>query len=802
MPVDLFHGLNESQCQAVTAESGPVLVLAGAGSGKTRVITHRIAHLIRERGVAPRDVVAVTFTNKAAREMMDRVARLLGLPEEMPPWSPATPRLGTFHGFCLRLLRDEAELLGYKPGFVVYDSDDSKGLVRACLKELHIDDKAYPPGRVLGRIGEAKDRLHTPRKMLEAAGDPDTETMGQVYLRYQQRLRQANAMDFDDLIMKTLELFRDHPERLAHHAAGCHHLLVDEFQDTNRSQYRLVRQLASTHGNVVVVGDEDQSIYRFRGADITNILNFEKDFKGALLIRLERNYRSTGNILAAASSVVANNHERIGKTLYTEEGKGELLTLFQAGTERDEAAWVMDEIRRLEREEDLELPDAAILYRANFQSRPFEEALTRLRIPYTIFGSVRFYERREVKDILCYLRLLHNPDDDLALQRILNVPARKIGKTSLATLDNLRRERGTSLFTALRSAVEEKLFPARGHGALAGFLDMMEELRSGMKGQPMRNLMEDVMQRTSYLEYLERAEPLTFQDRTANLEALATAADEAEREHLGLQGFLDRTALTSATDSADGKGGIALMTLHCAKGLEFPVVFIAGMEERLFPHARSAETLSGIEEERRLFYVGITRAMKRLSLTYASMRSIYGRMQLAEPSRFLEEIPKDVIRMEASAAHGLPAAMAARRGERRAPASGRIVIDASDDTDLPFSGRSRRSSGPSLRRSSREAVNASGAAAAARDAAARGPVVSRGAGAGGEVTVEYDPDGDPDAFTPDDFRIGMDVLHGKYGRGTILQKEGSGPLVKLTVSFPGFGRKRLMARYAKLRVAL
>lgn len=797
MPMDLLAGLNDSQREAVTTEGGPLLVLAGAGSGKTRVITRRIAYLIRERGVAPGTIIAVTFTNKAAREMMERVAQLLGLPEEMmSPWSTGAPRLGTFHGFCLRLLRREAELLGYRSGFVVYDADDSKGLIKACLKELQIDDKTYPPGRVLARIGEAKDHLRTPKQVLEASGDLAAETMGKLYLRYQQRLRQANAMDFDDLIMKTLELFRDHPERREEHAGRCRHLLVDEFQDTNRSQYRLVRDLSSVHGNVCVVGDEDQSIYRFRGADITNILNFEKDFKGTRLVRLERNYRSTRNILAAASAVVANNSERIGKTLYTEEKGGDLLTLFQAGTERDEAAWVLDEIRRMEREDDMELADVAILYRANFQSRPLEEALTRTRTPYVIFGSVRFYERREVKDILGYLRLLHNPDDDMALVRILNVPARGIGKTSLEALDKLRRERGSSLFAALRDAVDEKIFSARQHSSLATFLDMIDELRDGMKGQPIRRLMEDVMQRTSYLDYLERAEPLTFQDRTDNLEALATAADEAQREHLDLEGFLDRTSLTGVTESSEGSGGVALMTLHCAKGLEFPVVFIIGLEERLFPHARSSESLSGIEEERRLFYVGITRAMKRLSLTHAGMRSVYGRMQISEPSRFIDEIPPEVLKVETSATLGLYNSAARRRSENRTSPRRRFKDGDPADAgaDLPFISHRSRGTAPTLKASSRQAVNSAGGAG--------NPIVSRGAGRRGEVTVEYDPDADTDAFTPDDFRLGMEVLHGKYGRGTIIQKEGQGESIKLTVSFPGFGRKRLMARYANLRVAL
>ncbi len=778
MPSALLDTLNEAQREAVTAPDGPLLILAGAGSGKTRVITHRIAHLIQERQVAPFSIVAVTFTNKAAREMMDRIAALLGLGDGVTPWAPGAPRLGTFHGFCLRLLRTEAERLGYAPGFVVYDTDDSKGVIKECLRELQLDDKMYPPSQVLSRMGDAKDRMLSPAKFLEQAGDHHTEVLGQIYTRYQQRLRQANAMDFDDLIYRTLELFRDHPERRRFHAGHVHHLLVDEFQDTNASQYRLVRDLASEHGNVMVVGDEDQSIYRFRGADITNILNFQKDFTGAHLVRLERNYRSTRRILAAASAVVAHNSERIGKTLFTENDDGEPLTVYRAGTERDEAHWVVERIRRGRDQDDIALEDQAVLYRANFQSRPIEETLTRSGIPYTIFGSVRFYERREVKDLLSYLRLLTNPDDDVALLRIINVPTRGIGRGTLDEIEKVRREQGQSLLAAARLAVTEKLLSPRAHSALVRFLDLLDELAAGMKGQPMRRLMEDVMNRTGYLEYLEKAEPVSFEGRVENLEELAVAADESEKEGSDLQAFLDRTALTAAVESEQGEGGVALMTLHCAKGLEFPVVYVVGMEERLFPHARSADTASGLEEERRLFYVGITRAMRRISLTHATMRSIYGRMQLSEPSRFLAEIPPDLVQQE----EGDLDAYASLFQRPARPAGAR---------------RARRGAGD----------EGWGEAAAPsrlgrrRPAAATGPVLSRGAGRGGEVTVEYDADGLPPDEGDAALRVGMQVTHPKFGRGTILSREGSGSRMKVTVSFPGLGRKKFVAAYAGLRVA-
>ena len=574
------------------------------------------------------------------------------------------------------------------------------------------------------------------------------------------------------MVDAALELLRDHPARREPHASRCRHLLVDEFQDTNASQYRLVKDLSSASGNIFVVGDEDQSIYRFRGADIGNILSFEGDFPGTRLIRLERNYRSTGKILAAAGAVVARNTERLGKNLYTENDEGEPVHVFQAGTDRDEASWLINQVRHLRDRDATPLEDQAILYRANFQSRSFEEALTRARIPYTIYGSVRFYERREVKDLLFYLRVLHNPDDSAALTRIINVPTRGIGRSTLETLEGIHRERGGSLHACVGLALAEKLLSPRQHGALSRFLELMDDLRDGMKGQPIRSLLEDVMNRTGYLDYLVKIEPISFEDRVKNLEALAVAGDEAEAEEGDLQAFLDRTALTTTLESEQGEGGVRLMTLHCAKGLEFPVVYIVGMEERLFPHARSVDTPSGLEEERRLFYVGITRAMSRLLLSHASMRSLYGNMQLTEPSRFLAEIPVELLEQKSQEIASLDSLFggASRQAGRRAAARAR--------QDDGYTSSPRR-----------------------RSLAHPGPVISRGSGPRGEVTVEYDADALPPEESGDLFRVGMEVIHGKYGHGTILRREGSGPRLKLTVSFVGHGRKKFMARYAGLKIA-
>ncbi|MFQ5718154.1 MAG: ATP-dependent helicase [Acidobacteriota bacterium] len=760
MSSPLVDTLNDAQREAVIAGDGPILILAGAGSGKTRVITHRIAHLIRDQGVPPPAVVAVTFTNKAAGEMRERIARLLDV-DHLPSWHPAAPRLGTFHGFCLRLLREEADRLGFPPTFAVYDADDSKAVLKRVIKDLELDTSTWVPGRVLSRLGRFKDRMVDPRGALEASADHESETLARIYQRYQLHLKQADAMDFDDLIHKTLVLFRDHPDRQEHHARQCRHLLVDEFQDTSASQYRLVRALGSAHGNVIVVGDEDQSIYRFRGADITNILEFQKDHPQARVIRLERNYRSTQVILDAASAVVANNRERLGKTLYTEAAGGEPIQAFRAGSERDEARWVINRIRGLRDEDVAPITDHAILYRTNFQSRPFEDALTQAGVPYMIVGSVRFYERREVKDVLSYLRLMNNVSDDVAALRVLNIPPRGIGPGTIEKLLSVARSEGVAVLTAVRLAVENRLLSPRQHASISRFLDLLDELAEGRTGQPMRRMMEDVINRTGYLAYLERVEPVSFDSRVDNLESLATAADEVEAEGGDLGAFLDRTALTSAVDSTDGEGGVTLMTLHCAKGLEFPSVFLVGMEERLFPHSRSLESRSDIEEERRLFYVGITRAMRQLTLSHAAMRSVYGRLQLAEPSRFLAEVPPELVREEVS---DLTSYAALRRGAERDGGS--------------WQSPARRP-------------------AASGDRMPVGAVVSRGAGRDGEVTVEYDV---AEVETLEELRVGMKVQHGKYGQGTILGTEGGGARLKLTISFPGFGRKKLMARFAGLRV--
>ena len=760
MTSSLVDALNDAQRDAVLAPDGAVLILAGAGSGKTRVITHRVAHLVRERGVPPAAIVAVTFTNKAAHEMMSRIAALLDV-ARLPPWSAGAPRLGTFHGFCLRLLRTEAVHLGYQPGFVVYDTDDSSALLRECLRELQLDDKVWTPRALLARLGDAKDRLQTPRALLESGADRQTETVAAVYEMYQRRLRQANAMDFDDLIFNVLTLFARHPERARAHALACRHLLVDEFQDTNASQYRLVRALAAAHGNVLVVGDEDQSIYRFRGADIRNILDFTRDYPEARLIRLEKNYRSTRTILAAAGAVVKNNAERYGKTLWTDNDAGEPIGVFRAGTERDEAGWVVERLRAL-RDQGVPLVEQAVLYRANFQSRPFEDALTRASLPYRIIGSVRFYERREVRDLLSYLRLLHNPDDDVAAVRVLNTPPRGIGPTTLETLDRLRAADRLPLLAAARRAAGDGTLAPRQAAPLSRFLALFDELRAGVGNRPIRRLLEEIMDRVDYVAYLERAEGGSSAARLENLEALATAADEAEAEGGDLAAFLDQTALTAAVDTVEGhgEGGVTLMTLHCAKGLEFPAVFLVGLEERLFPHSRSMESRADLEEERRLFYVGVTRAMRRLFLTHAAMRSTFGRLQVSEPSRFLAEIPPELLREEVSDTSILSALRRGAEGE------------------------------PRFSRSGRPRPGSFAARAAGRRAAP-----------GSSPDEDVDEDAMAGEFAEEgDLRVGRSVLHGRYGRGTILHREGDGDGLKVTVSVPGFGQKKLVARYARLRM--
>ncbi len=635
----LRRELNEPQWDAVRHREGPLLILAGAGSGKTRALTYRIAHLVAYVGVDPHAILALTFTNKAAREMRRRVEELLGS-RAGRLW------LGTFHGTCLRILRTHADLLDLGPSFAVYDSDDQVRLAKAVVVELGLDPKRFRPNALVYQVGRAKDEGLGPEDLEVPPYNPWAEALREFYRRYQRRLREARALDFGDLQLETLRLFEEHPDVTRHYQERFQHLLIDEYQDTNHVQYRLARQLAGVHGNVCVVGDDDQSIYGWRGADVRNILAFEKDYPGATVIKLEQNYRSTAAILDAASAVVARNRSRHPKTLWTDRRGGEPVRVHEAPTEEDEAAWVAHTVASLRQQE---VPHAAVavLYRMHALSRPFEEAFLRLRIPYVVYGGLRFYDRKEVKDALAYLRLLLNPDDPVAFRRVINVPPRGIGDATVQRIEAVAREAGVGPGRALEIAVERGVLGTRSARAVASFANLVEGWRQATPGASIRDLLVRVLEDSGYLDALKGEQSEQGEARLENLEELLNAAEAFEAEEAGgLAAFLDRAALVSDQDrSPDRLDAVTLMTLHSAKGLEYPVVFLAGLEEGVFPHQRSSDSPEELEEERRLCYVGMTRAMDRLYLTRARMRRVYGAEGFFRPrSRFLEELPPEVYR--------------------------------------------------------------------------------------------------------------------------------------------------------------
>jgi DNA helicase-2/ATP-dependent DNA helicase PcrA len=613
------------------------MVLAGAGSGKTRVITYRIAHLLATREVRPWNIVAVTFTNKAAREMRERVWSLLGR-QEKDLW------VSTFHSACARILRGHAHLLGYGLDFSIYDDKDQLGLVESCVRELNLDPERFSARMLLSRISDAKEHYRSPQEVSsQAHGDYLSERVARVYELYQEKLRQAQAMDFDDLLFQTLHLWESHPEILRYYQERWIHLLVDEFQDTNPIQYQLVKALVGAHRNVCVVGDDDQSIYSWRGADLWNILGFEKDFPDTCVIRLEQNYRSTQRILDASGAVIEKNALRKGKRLWTENEVGEPLSLYHAVDERDEAMFVAQEVRHLVTREGFRAGEIAVFYRTHAQSRLLEEDLLSGRIPFSIYGGVGFYERKEVKDVVAYLRAIIHPADDLSWKRILNVPRRGIGRTTQEAVDSLAKGEGIPFSEALRrfSARSPKLKgPA---GRIAEFLRVMGGLAEKARTAGIRELLEAVLRETGYLADLGKEATPQSQERLENVEELLNLVAEyqAEDEDGSLVGFLERVALVTDVDRMDSREDrVSLMTLHGAKGLEFPVVFLVGLEERLLPHASSLDDPGELEEERRLCYVGMTRAQKRLYLCHAAQRRIWGSLQPMRPSRFLRDIPQ------------------------------------------------------------------------------------------------------------------------------------------------------------------
>jgi len=640
--MQLTEQLNTPQAEAVQHDAGPLLILAGAGSGKTRVLTYRIAYLIGEVGVSPHAILAITFTNKAANEMKERVDALIGRRAEFM-W------ICTFHSACVRILRKEIGALGYDPSFVIYDSADQQTLIKQCLKELNIDDKRFPPRAVAAGISQGKNKLWGPREYDNQAYDYYQQTISKVYRRYQDRLKENNALDFDDLIMKTVELFEKFPEILARYQDRFRYILIDEYQDTNHAQYRLVRLLAEKHRNLCVVGDDDQSVYHFRGADIQNILDFERDYPEAKVVRLEQNYRSTKNILEAANEVIRNNCGRKEKRLWTENPEGSLISLFTTQDEHQEASYVVQKIIAGHTFQGRSYADFSVLYRTNAQSRVIEEVLMRNNIPYTIVGGLKFYERREIKDILAYLKFISNPMDTLSLQRIINVPRRGIGDTSLARIAGFATAYGISLFTSMGRAEEIPGLTGRAIRALLQFAGLIEDLQAGRRELSVTALTREVLDRTGYLKELEAEQSIEAETRIENLHEFLTVTAEYDRSQSEntLEEFLAGVSLVADIDNFDERSAaVVLMTLHSAKGLEFPVVFMTGMEEGIFPHSRSLLEESELEEERRLCYVGITRAREELHLINAWQRTLYGSYMHNPPSRFMLEIPGRFIRNE------------------------------------------------------------------------------------------------------------------------------------------------------------
>jgi DNA helicase-2/ATP-dependent DNA helicase PcrA len=870
--------LNPQQREAVETTTGPLLILAGAGSGKTRVITYRIAHLIENLGVMPESILAMTFTNKAASEMVERVDKLVG------GLSIAKPVISTFHSFCVRVLRRDIEALripsavpgkppiGLSKQFVIYDEADQQQLVKSVMRRLGIDDKQTTPRSVLAHISWAKNHMLDPQEFYLQSSDPKTERVAQIYAEYKKELAKANALDFDDLLLEAVRLLKAVPEVREYYTRRFHYVMIDEYQDTNRPQYELMRLLAGTRHNICAVGDEDQSIYSWRGADIRNILEFEADFPEAKIVRLEQNYRSTQNILQAASAVVSNNLKRKGKNLWTSRQGGAKIGFYEAPDGENEALFAADYVSKYLREavDQGDNARAAVLYRTNSQSRLFEEAMRRYQLKYHVVGGFSFYERAEIKDLISYLKVIHNVDDSIALLRVINTPVRGIGKTTMETVEQIALETGVSLWGAIGEAIRRQLLAQRALAALKSFRDLIEDGRAMLAGtyverleqtaQPARGQPSSVVQRgetpqsledskldddtdfnpdnfrldfgppnngstgespaeedspqvlpgqleagsaepfrtpgapastaeilkflidrIGYIKQLEEEDTPEAYSRIENLHELVNAAMDSRDRGETLDQFLDHAALVSDADAYDERAQITLMTLHAAKGLEFPLVFLAGLEEGLFPHSRTFLQPDEIEEERRLCYVGMTRAMDTLLLSRAVYRRRYGTdlPEASVPSRFLEEIPAQLLEEL-----GVSRRQASTRTRVAAP-SGQVHYAYEDeDQSASWTGQPQRPSPatpPERTYNSIENISEFFASRGKKFSLAKLPV--------------EEPKGKKG------FRPGQKVRHPKYGEGTVFQREGEGDEAKITVQFPRFGLKKLVEKYAQLERA-
>jgi len=772
--MDFLDGLNPQQKEAVSYGEGPLLILAGAGSGKTRVITHRICQLIRGSGVEGRSILAVTFTNKAAGEMRDRVFSMLGAPQLSDG-----PALSTFHSFCVRLLRRDGASLaqvrsGFRPDFLIYDDDDQLSTVKAAFRQVGADEKSMPYRNVLSRISHAKNRRETFRDWERDARDKAGRQMAAIWEIYEESLLAANALDFDDLLLEAVRLLTNDDAVRDAWNRRVEHLLVDEYQDTNRTQYELMRLLTERRRNVCAVGDEDQSIYGWRGADIRNILDFERDYPDVRTIRLEQNYRSTKCILEAAGAVVARNQQRKGKSLWTESGHGSRIGIYEADDAESEALFIAETIGRLLADE----PETrvAVLYRTNAQSRQIEEALRRHGTDYVVVGGLSFYKRAEVRDILSYLKLLVNPDDPVSLYRVINKPARGIGRAAVEQIEQQARERKCSPWQAIGSLIDEGLLAARSHAALDGFRRMIRKLTDEAEGAPVNGIVERILDETGYRDALKAAATPESETRLENIgELLGAAADAATRGE-GPAEFLDHAALISDADGVDERARVSLLTLHNAKGLEWPAVFIAGMEDGLFPHSRSVSAEEMMEEERRLCYVGMTRAEKRLVLSWAHRRRRFGLggSEPQIPSRFLAEVPRDYVELLGGGRDAREVELIAERAmardvARRKKYTGK-TYNSVENVEQFF-----------------------------RDRGLQAPPAPEAPTKQQSEPVRNLPP-PPRQRPRRGMRAGAIVEHPRFGKGTLLRREGEGEDAKLTISFPGYGLKKLIAKFADLKV--
>ncbi|MGZ3771590.1 MAG: ATP-dependent helicase [Bdellovibrio sp.] len=751
--------LNPPQKEAVETLDGPLLILAGAGSGKTRVLTHRMAHIIGQGVAAPDEILCVTFTNKAAKEMEHRIYKILA---DMGAAIHSQLWINTFHSFCVRVLRQHITLLDYKPFFGIYDSSDTLSLIKKVMTALDINDKMYPAKNFQSRISQAKMLGLTPEGLEKNSKRlMDAKTV-EVYKAYEKEMKRANSLDFDDLLMKTYELFQMYPDVLKMYQEKFRYIMVDEYQDTNHIQYLLIRMLAKAHRNLCVVGDEDQSIYSWRGADIKNILDFEKDFREAKVVKLEENYRSTGNIVSAATAVIKNNTERKDKTLFTSNNAGDPIRVREEKNEYDEARFVAKTIQTMMNEGEGSYNDYAIFYRTNAQSRVLEEQLRTLAIPYRLVGGVRFYERMEIKDMLSYMKLAINPADDIALKRIINVPARGIGKTTIEKIEEYATQHQLSMYLAAQKACDERLFNAGTTGKIRRFIDIMSELQTSATQFKIVDFYHIVLDRTDYLTALKKDESPEAQARIENLEELDNAIAQFAKERgeeASLTSFLEEMALVSDVDSLNQEqNSVTMMTLHISKGLEYPYVFIVGMEENLFPSGRSIDSdgEEDVEEERRLAYVGMTRARQKLWLTYTKMRRVWGQEQINPPSRFIKEIPQNFIEFKT--------AVEAPRFVSRYGAG-------SFDSDKSFGSPRWAAPGSDRNKARSQSFDES------------------------QSFPDYENEG---AVQGNQYSKGMRVRHPTFGPGTIYSTEGTGDNFKVSVMFTDNTVKKFVVKYARL----